>query len=213
VAAAAVDALELRTHVGVHPRLGVVDVVPFVPLNGGPLDEAIGARDDFARWAAGELGVPCFIYGPERSLPEVRQRAWTDLIPDHGPSTPHPTAGAMCVGARRELVAYNVVLRDPDLPLARRIASAVRSPHLRALGLAVGDDVQVSMNLVEPGIVGPAQAYDLVARHAPIERTELVGLVPAHVLTATSRRRWTELDLGVERTIEWRSDRRNGWRW
>jgi glutamate formiminotransferase len=203
---AAVARLDLAAHSGAHPRLGVVDVVPFVPLHGGPLGPALAARDEFARWASTTLGVPCFLYGPERSLPEIRRRAWRTLSPDFGPSTPHPRAGALCVGARRELVAYNVVLRRTDRALAGSIAALIRSPHLRALGLSVGDEVQVSMNLIEPSLIGPAQAYDLVARHAAIERAELVGLLPAHVLTATPRRRWAELDLAGDRTIEWRCE-------
>ena len=117
VAAAAVDLLDLSDHEGAHPRLGVVDVVPFVPLprlGGGrrrgaddDLGEALAARDRFARYAADELGVPCFFYGPERSLPEVRRRAFVTEAPDAGPAVPHPSAGAMCVGARPPLVAYN----------------------------------------------------------------------------------------------------------
>lgn len=186
--------------------------MPFVPLDGGSLDAAIAARDDFSRWAATTLGVPCFLYGPERSLPEVRRRAWADLRPDVGPPAPHPRAGAICVGARRALVAYNVVLRQADRARAVAIASMIRSAHLRALGLAVGDEVQVSMNLIEPSLIGPAQAYDLVARHAAIARAELVGLIPAHVLTATPRRRWAELDLASDRTIEWRCENGAQWR-
>jgi hypothetical protein len=198
----AVSELDLRTHSGVHPRLGVVDVVPFVPLRGSTMVEALAERDSFARWAAAHLGVPCFLYGPERSLPEVRRRAWVDLFPDVGPAGPHPTAGAICVGARPVLVAYNVYLARADIQAAKRIASLIRGPHLRALGLEVGNRVQVSMNLTEPAIIGPAQAYDAVARHARIEQAELVGLVTESVLRAVPQRRWFELDLDVDRTVE-----------
>lgn len=208
LARAAVDHLDLRDHAGVHPRLGVVDVVPFVPLAGSVMTDALRARDAFCEWAVGELGVPCFRYGPERSLPEIRRRAWHDLAPDLGPGQPHPTAGAMCVGARGVLVAYNLWLAVADLTLAKRVAALVRGPVVRALGLAVGDAVQVSMNLVDPARVGPAQAFDLVARHAVVARSELVGLVPMSVLRAVPRWRWAELDLGVERTIEWRLEQR-----
>ena len=202
LAAVAVDTLDLSAHEGVHPRLGVVDVVPFVPLDGTSFSEAIAARDEFCAWAGEELGVPCFRYGPERSLPDVRRRAWSDLLPDTGPRQPHPTAGSMCVGARRELVAYNLWLATPDLALAKRIAALIRGPYLRALGLAVGDHVQVSMNLVEPARLGPAQAYDLVASHVAITRAELVGLVSSKTLHAIPPRRWRQLDLDVDRTIE-----------
>src|SRR5690606_8929667 len=119
-----------------------------------------------------------FVYGPERSLPEVRRRAFVDLAPDAGPPTPHPTAGAVAVGARPVLVAYNLWLAEPDLELARRLARELRSPEVRALGLAVGEEVQVSMNLVAPERVGPADVYDRVAGSTRIARAELVGLAP-----------------------------------
>jgi glutamate formiminotransferase / 5-formyltetrahydrofolate cyclo-ligase len=198
----AVDALDLSLHAGVHPRLGVVDVVPFVPLAGSSMAAAVRARDEFAVWAADVLALPCFFYGPERSLPEVRRTAWRSRPPDTGPRVPHPTAGAVCVGARGVLVAYNLWLARADLGLAKRVAAAVRGPHLRALGLPVGQRVQVSMNLVDPLLLGPAQAFDLVAAHTAIEAAELVGLVPSAVLHAVPRERWAALDLGVERTIE-----------
>jgi glutamate formiminotransferase len=202
LAAAAVDRLDLRPHHGAHPRLGVVDVVPFAPLAGAALADAVGARDAFAAWLAAELAVPCFLYGPERSLPEVRRRAFSDLLPDVGPPVPHPTAGACCVGARPVLVAYNVWLAEPDLRRAREIAAAVRSPTVRALGLACGDRVQISMNLIAPEVTGPAQAYDAVAGRARVAEAELVGLVPAAVLDRIPPSRWGELDLGPDRTIE-----------
>jgi glutamate formiminotransferase len=166
------------------------------------MDDALAARDAFAQWAGIELDLPCFLYGPERTLPEVRRLAWHDLAPDAGPDTPHPTAGAACVGARGPLVAYNVWLAEPDLDLARRIASAVRGPWVRALGLALGERVQVSMNLVDPDVVGPAAAYDQVAALAPVAGAELVGLLPERVLDDVPQQRWDELDLGADRTVE-----------
>jgi glutamate formiminotransferase len=207
VATAAVGALDLRHHDGVHPRLGVVDVVPFVALDGSTPAEALAARDRFSRWLADTHGVPCFHYGPERSLPEVRRTAFRGLAPDAGPPAPHPTAGATAVGARPLLVAYNLWLRDADLAAARSIALAARRPALRALGLQVGARLQVSMNLVDPLRLGPADAYDLVAAlaaptGAAVEGAELVGLVPQAVLDAVPQERWADLDLGADRTIE-----------
>jgi glutamate formiminotransferase len=202
VARAAVEQLDLRVHEGVHPRLGVVDVVPFVPLAGATMADALVARDAFAAWAAAELDVPCFLYGPERTLPELRRTAWRSRHPDTGPAAPHPTAGAMCVGAREMLVAYNVWLAEPDVDLARRVAGEVRGPDLRALGLAVGARAQVSMNLIAPATLGPAEAYAKVAALAPVAGAELVGLVPAAVLERIPRTRWDELDLDGDRTIE-----------
>jgi glutamate formiminotransferase len=208
LATAAIAHLDLTSHEGVHPRCGVVDVVPFVPLGpqgmrpGGDLTEAVAARDRFARWAGDELGIPCFCYGPERALPDIRRHAFRDLRPDTGPDRPHPTAGAICVGARPALVAYNLWLADPDLDEARRIAAALRSAEVRALGLAVGKEVQVSCNLIAPWRVGPAEVFDQVEKSAAIARAELVGLVPEKVLAAIPRRRWGSLGLGERSTIE-----------
>ncbi|MCU1499249.1 MAG: Formiminotransferase domain protein [Acidimicrobiales bacterium] len=202
VACEAVARIDLRRHAGVHPRLGAVDVVPFVPLDGSDLAEATEARQAFGAWAAEELALPCFAYGPERSLPEVRRRAFVDLAPDHGPDHPHPSAGAVAVGARPALVAYNVWLTDANLATAKAVAAAVRRRGVRTLGLAVGDRVQVSMNLVDPEAVGPAAAADAVAAHVAIDGCELVGLLPRAVLEAVPEARWAELDVGPERTIE-----------
>lgn len=203
VAVEAVRRIDIRLHVGVHPRLGAVDVVPFAPLAGSTLADAVAARDRFATWAGGpELGVPCFLYGPERALPDVRRGAFTGLSPDTGPAVPHPTAGAICVGARPVLVAYNVWLApEVDVTTAREVARAVRGPAVRALGLDVGGRAQVSMNLVDPEAVGPAAAYDAVAALAPVAGAELVGLVPRAVLDAVRPSRWAELDLSAARAL------------
>jgi glutamate formiminotransferase / 5-formyltetrahydrofolate cyclo-ligase len=206
VATEAVRRIDMRVHVGAHPRLGVVDVVPFVPLDESTPADALAARDRFARWAAAELNLPCFLYGPERSLPEVRRRAFDALLPDVGPRAPHPTAGAVCVGARPVLVAYNVWIVG-DATDARRIAAAVRGPHLRALGVDVAGRAQVSMNLVDPLALGPERAYDAVAALAEVTGAELVGLVPAAVLHRVPPERWGQLDLDPSRTIEWRLGR------
>lgn len=108
LARAAVAALDINEHAGVHPRIGVIDVVPFVPLVNSTMHDALVARDEFITWAAAELGVPCFRYGTERTLPDIRKKAWTTLMPDAGLHVPHFTAGAMCVGVREPLVAYNL---------------------------------------------------------------------------------------------------------
>jgi glutamate formiminotransferase / 5-formyltetrahydrofolate cyclo-ligase len=202
VARAGVERLDLRRHQGVHPRIGVVDVVPFVPLAGATLADAVAARDRFLAWIAVELGVPGFAYGPERTLPEVRRHAFAGLAPDAGPARPHPSAGAVAVGAREVLVAWNLWLAEPDLARARAVAAEVRSPEVRALGLAVGERVQVSLNLVEPATVGPAEAWDRLAARVPVAGAELVGLIPEAVLDRTDPARWPQLDLAPDRTIE-----------
>lgn len=200
----AVARLDLREHTGAHPRLGVLDVVPFVALPGttATAQDALRARDRFVGWAAETLALPCFLYGPERSLPEVRRSAWSSLRPDAGPSSPHPSAGAVCVGARSVLVAYNVWLHDADVTTARRIAAGLRGPAVRALGLDLDGSAQVSCNLIDPLRVGPMEVFDRVASQARVARSELVGLVPRAVLDATPVHRRPELDLSDDRTIE-----------
>ena len=203
VAEAAVTLLDLHEHAGAHPRIGVLDVVPFVPLGTtGTMAGAVAARNRFAAWAGESLALPCFLYGPERSLPDVRRGAFTEFEPDMGPEEPHPTAGAAAVGARPLLVAYNLWLAAPDLALARAVARDLRSEAVRALALSVGEHVQVSCNLLEPNAVGPMAVYDAVAARAAINRAELVGLVPVAVLSATPAARWAELDLDAAKAIE-----------
>lgn len=226
VVSEAVRLIDLTVHQGVHPRLGAADVVPFVPLPPAlprtvttGVDDLAGAlvlRDRFARWAGTALALPCFLYGPERSLPEVRAGAFATLIPDTGPVTPHPTAGATAVGARRVLVAYNLWLApapgsgrtaDDVVASARRIAAALRGPGVRALGLAVAGTAQVSCNLVDPTSVGPDLVHDRVAAAAEaaglvVARAELVGLTTDAVLARVPARRWAELDLSAAKTVE-----------
>jgi len=240
---AAVSAIDLGAHSGEHPRLGVVDVVPFVPLvaetrfatgidpsrhpprlAGHPsLDRAIAARDRFAHWAGTELDIPCFFYGPlpsgsHRSLPEIRRGAFSTLHSDTGPDRPHPRSGGCAVGARHFLVAYNVWVAGGDAALARSVAASIRGPAVRSLGFALAGSAQVSCNLVDPLAVGPADVYDriailLEAGGGGVERCELVGLLPAEVLTRVPQERWTELDLRPEATIEAQMEERGvSWR-
>ncbi len=221
LATESVARLDLRDHAGAHPRLGVLDVVPFVPYEPGrpapeDLAPAVTLRDAFAHWLGAQLGVPSFLYGPlpggrARSLPDVRRRAFAagggGLSPDFGPAQADPRTGATAVGARRVLVAYNVWVSSAEV--ARRVAPLVRRPEVRALGLAVGDRAQVSCNLLEPGRYGPGALYDavfaLVAQSGgEVEGAELVGLIPEGVLAAVPRHRWAELGLSSEQTIEGR---------
>jgi glutamate formiminotransferase / 5-formyltetrahydrofolate cyclo-ligase len=208
--AAAVERLSLADHAGAHPRIGVVDVAPFVPfLPGEPppsdLSLALSLRDDFAGWCATELHLPAFLYGPQRTLPEVRRQAFVNLAPDVGGPLPHPTAGAVAVGARPVLVAYNVWVDRPEV--ARSVAAEVRGPSVRALGLTVGDRAQVSTNLIDPALVGPAELYDEVSRRVAeaggrVLGAELVGLMPAAVLHAIPEARWSELGVAEATTVE-----------
>jgi glutamate formiminotransferase / 5-formyltetrahydrofolate cyclo-ligase len=219
LATAALAHLDLRLHTGAHPRLGVLDVVPFVPYEPGrrapeDLATAVTQRNRFAHWLGTELGVPSFLYGPlpggrTRSLPEIRRLAFGPspggLTPDEGPAQADPRRGATAVGARRVLVAYNVWVSSAEV--ARRVAPLVRGPAVRALGLAVGARAQVSCNLVDPDHYGPGQLYDAVAAlvgeaGGRVEGGELVGLIPESVLATVPPDRRAELGLSEEATVE-----------
>ena len=211
-----VSSLDLSAHSGAHPRIGTLDVVPWVSLaraqpSGGVLVDgsqapAMEARLRFAQWAGTELRLPCFVYGFEApTLPEVRRRAWVELAPTTGPATPHPMAGGCAVGARPVLVAYNFWLAEDDLVAAGGLARELRSRYpgrVRTLALRVGSRVQLSCNLIDPWVAGPGAAFDFVASRTAVERCELVGLVPAAVLRAEPRHRWKELGLDPSTTIE-----------
>ena len=200
-AAAAAAMIDLRGHEGVHPRLGAMDVVPFVPLGTAGMPSAIAAARECARRIWEEAGLPCFLYekatlgeGPPRSLPEVRRRAFRELGPDFGGAHPHPTAGSVAVGAREILVAYNVDLATEDVAVAHRIARAIRErdgglPHVRALGLSLPSRhaTQVSTNLTRPTITPIGVVFEAVAKLATAEGvrvtgSEIVGLTPRAAL-------------------------------
>jgi glutamate formiminotransferase len=209
-------------HDGVHPRVGALDVVPFVALSGTTAERAVAAQSahEFARWLAETLGVPAFLYGdadPEgRSLPSLRRDAFVRRPPDFGPSEPHAVLGATAVGARPVLVAVNCDLAGNDDELARRIAGAVRDrdgglPGVRALGfeLASRRQPQVSMNLAALDATGIERACTEVRRMAraagsDVARVELVGLLPRAELDRCSDefRRWAGLT--DDQTIEGR---------
>jgi glutamate formiminotransferase / 5-formyltetrahydrofolate cyclo-ligase len=208
---AVVARLDLRDHAGVHPRLGVLDVVPFVSLDQRRAPEAVALRDEMARWLAETLGVPAFLYGPitggaPRTLPEVRRRAFVDLWPDFGPRTASARTGATCVGARPVLVAWNLWLQDVSLADARTIASHLRGPGVRTLAFDLGSFTQVSCNLVDVATARPSALYGAVFGELPaggsIARCELVGLAPRSVLDAEDPARWDQLGLSIGATIE-----------
>jgi glutamate formiminotransferase len=218
LARVAAEHVDLTRHAGIHPRMGALDVVPFVALDGSAPADAIVAAREFASWVADALDLPVFLYDAAdpagRTLPETRRDAFTGRAPDLGPSHPHPTLGAVAVGARDPLVAVNCELARDDVTLARAIATRVRErdgglPGVRALGLHV-DSVgraQVSMNLValqRTGLQDACRAVDALARDAgtAVARVELVGLVPAAELARCDEdfRRWS--GIGPDATIE-----------
>ncbi len=229
-AAALVD---LTEHRGVHPRMGAADVVPFVPLPefGSTMADCVALAHALGARVGAELGIPAYLYEraatrPDRvNLADVRRGGFEALraaagdparAPDYGPPAPHPTAGAVAVGARPFLVAFNVFLGPAarDMPAARAAARAVRAssgglPGVKALALEVDGQAQVSMNLVDVDRAPPAVAYDAVARAAAAHGAaptwcELVGLVPERALDEVTARRLRVRDFGPHRVLEWR---------
>jgi len=190
---AAVQHIDLRRHSGVHPRHGALDVLPFVPLTDISLAECAALAREVGQELSERHALPVFLYeaaAPEvRSLPFVRKHAFVTLAPDFGPASPHPTAGAIVVGARGPLIAYNVLLATTDLAPARIIAREMRAlPHLpgiRALGLRLPSRglTQVSMNLTCPAETPLLSVFAQVKRRAQemgiaVVESEVIGALP-----------------------------------
>jgi glutamate formiminotransferase len=209
-------------HDGVHPRLGALDVVPFVALSATPEARASAVRTAqyFAGWLGDTLDVPTFLYDEadpqERPLPLLRRDAFARRMPDYGPSEPHPKLGATAVGARPPLVAINCELDRDNVDLARRIADDVRErggglPGVRALGFELSSRgrAQVSLNVTDLEATGLEEACADVARAARAEgadvaRIELVGLMPRAALEECSPAFRRRANLGEAQTIEGR---------
>jgi glutamate formiminotransferase len=208
--ACARDRIDLRRHEGAHPRVGAADVVPFVPIRQEHMPRAKAAAVELAARAGVEVGLPVFLYGElapgrgpaffRRGGPEELQRRLDagELVPDYGPRRLDPGAGAVLVGARRPLVAFNVNLGTDDVAVARTIASVVREtgggfPGVRALGLALPKAglAQVSMNVEDweaaalHAIVARIER-EARARGVEVAGSELVGLMPAGAAAAAA---------------------------
>jgi len=198
--------IDLRLHEGVHPRVGAADVVPLVYLRDGDAGTAASAAHELAERAGGELGLPVFLYGDvgagrppaflrHGGLDELERRlAAGELAPDFGPSRIDPRSGAVLVGARKPLVAYNLDLATDDVEVARAVAAAVREssgglPGVQAIGLRLprSGHVQVSMNVLDLDRsplheVVASVTREAAARGVGVAAGELVGLVPQRVL-------------------------------
>jgi len=209
VAAAAVEDIDLTHHDGVHPRIGAVDVVPFVPLYRASMAQCIGLARRFGAYAAESLGLPVYFYAeaarePQyRTLAEVRRGGFEGLRtaigtaerrPDLGPPRVHRSAGAVAVGARGVLIAMNVDLEGGDLAAARAIARAVREssgglPGVQAMGVWLRRRglAQVAMNLLDYHRTPPAAAFERVCDEARrlgagVAAGELIGCAPRDAL-------------------------------
>ena len=227
----AVPRIDLRRHRGAHPRIGAVDVVPFVPLDETPMEVCVALARSTAALVAERYGIPVYLYEAAATRPErrrlelIRRGQFEGLAarladpqwqPDYGPPRPHPTAGATAMAARRPLVAFNVNLASTDLSVARQIARAVRTsggglPCVKALGIRLSATphrrVQVSMNLTDyrrtPVSVALARVTEEAERRGiAVSGAELVGLAPREALDGSAGGA-SVLDLvGAARTLE-----------
>ena len=227
----AYERIDMRRHEGVHPRIGALDVLPFIPLAGTSLDAARGCAHRVGHAIAGEFGVPVYFYGqasdpPGRRLAELRRggfetlaAGWPperrpDLLPE-GWSHPgaHPTAGATCVGVRPVLLAWNVFVEGISLRDAAGIAARIREsgggfPGLRALALELTgqEALQISMNLEDSRLVSPMDVFEtiemLVAEHGGrVASTEVIGMLPDELLLSAAASRLRLRDAGVDRIL------------
>ena len=207
----ALAAIDLRTHSGEHPRMGAVDVVPFIPIEGVTMAECVALAKTVAADVAARFSVPMFLYeeastNPARkNLEDIRRGEFEGLAakmaqpgwaPDYGPASPHPSAGATAIGARMPLIAYNINLATNRLDVAKKIAAAIRMSsgglrYVKAMGIPLEDRgiVQVSINLTNYEKTPMFRVFDLVKREAArygvqVLESEIVGFVPSAALHA-----------------------------
>ena len=209
----AITAIDLRTHRGEHPRLGAVDVVPFIPIDGVTMAECVALAKAIAADVAARFQLPVYLYedastnAARKNLEDIRRGEFEGLAakmmqpawaPDFGPAAPHATAGASVIGARMPLIAYNINLATNRLEVAKKIASAIRMSSgglrfVKAMAIPLEDRgiVQVSMNLTNYEKTPIYRVFDLVKREAErygvqVLESEIVGLVPSAALTQTA---------------------------
>jgi glutamate formiminotransferase / 5-formyltetrahydrofolate cyclo-ligase len=210
---AATKAIDLRSHSGEHPRLGAVDVVPFVPIEGVTMQQCVALATETAAAVAERFQVPVYLYEEaashptRRNLEDIRRGEFEGLAakmakpewaPDYGPTAPHVSAGASVIGARMPLIAYNINLATDRLDVAKKIAAAIRHSsggfrYVKAMGIALEDRgvVQVSMNLTNYEKTPIFRVFEVVKREAArygvnVLESEIVGLVPAAALVSTA---------------------------
>jgi glutamate formiminotransferase len=209
----AVAEIDLRAHSGEHPRLGAVDVVPFVPIEGVTMPECVALARKVGAEIAERFHVPVYLYEEasanpaRRNLEDIRRGEFEGLAakmaspgwaPDFGPTAPHPSAGASVVGARMPLIAFNINLATDRLDVAKKIAAAIRQSSggyrfVKAMGITLEDRgiVQVSMNLTNYEKTPIFRVFETVKREAErygvaILESEIVGLVPSAALTSAA---------------------------
>jgi glutamate formiminotransferase / 5-formyltetrahydrofolate cyclo-ligase len=205
--------IDLRSHTGEHPRLGAVDVVPFVPIEGVTMEACVALAKETARSVAERFAVPVYLYEEASSNPlrknleDIRRGEFEGLAakmttdgwaPDYGPPAPHPSAGATVIGARMPLIAYNINLATDRLEVAKKIAAAIRFSsggfrYVKAMGVTLADRgiVQVSINLTNYEKTPMLRVFEAVKREAErygvtVLESEIVGLVPSAALVGVA---------------------------
>ena len=209
----AVADIDLRTHRGEHPRLGAVDVVPFVPIEGVTMAECVALAKKVGAEVAARFQIPVYLYEEasanpaRRNLEDIRRGEFEGLaakmatagwVPDFGPASPHPSAGAAVIGARMPLIAYNINLATDRLDVAKKIAAAIRHSSggyrfVKAMGIRLESRgiVQVSMNLTNYEKTPIFRVFETVKREAErhgvaILESEIIGLVPSAALMSAA---------------------------
>lgn len=196
---AATKLIDMNKHKGEHPRIGATDVVPFVPVTGVSMEECVEISNELAKKVGEELQIPVYMYEESAKRPEYRNLADIRVgefeglkesmkVPDYGPNHIHPTAGAVVIGARKYLVAFNVNLDTKDIQIGKDIASKIREkngglPGVKALGFDVDGMAQVSMNLVDFEKTNFDEAYRTIEKEAEkvgvkIKSSEIYGMIP-----------------------------------
>jgi glutamate formiminotransferase len=210
---AALERIDLRRHKGEHPRMGAVDVVPFIPIRGSSVDECVALSREAGAAIAKDFGVPVYLYEDSattelrRNLAEIRKGQFEGFAekikdprwaPDFGPAEPHPSAGVVAVGARAFLIAYNINLATKDVAIADRIAKAIRHlsggfRYVKAMGVELAERgiVQVSINMTNFKKTPLHRVFECVRSEAErhgvaILGSEIVGLSPAEALYAAA---------------------------
>ncbi len=227
----AIELIDMRKHQGQHPRMGAVDVVPFIPIRKITMEEAVDISKQVAREASEKYQLPVFLYEesatrPNRkNLASIRKGQFEGMAekikapewaPDFGPSKIHPTAGVTAVGARMPLVAFNVNLDSDNLEIADQIAKRVRHsngglPYCKALGIALKERgiVQVSMNMTDYTKTALYRSFELIKIEAGrygvnVVGSEIVGLVPMGALIDTAVYYLGIEDFSIEQVLEHR---------
>ncbi|MGC8997849.1 MAG: glutamate formimidoyltransferase [Candidatus Bathyarchaeia archaeon] len=225
----AVELIDMRTHKGQHPRIGAVDVVPFIPIKNVTMEDCIRLARKFGRTLAQERGVPVYLYGEAATKPERRDLDWIregeyerlaemmakpERKPDFGPAKPHPTAGATITGARKVMAGFNVNLGTPDLKIAKKIAKALHSKkgglaNVKAMAAYIPEKniTQIGMSISDFEATPLYRVFELLKVEAerynvPVIGSEFCGMAPLKAIVDVASYYLKIDNLTVDRVLE-----------